>query len=122
MTEIAGYLFSVLAGFAALFQMALVAGAPWGERTLGGRWPGTLPPALRPVAVLQAAIQLAMAAAVLSRAGIIALLPGWAFWVALALTVLSVGVHIVTPSGPERRLWLPVLILMLICGAVVALG
>ncbi|MHA1157636.1 MAG: hypothetical protein ACTSP2_02655 [Alphaproteobacteria bacterium] len=90
MTEIAAYLFSVLAGFAALFQMALVAGAPWGERTLGGRWPGTLPPALRPVA--------------------------------LALTVLSVGVHIVTPSGPERRLWLPVLILMLICGAVVAFG
>lgn len=29
------------------FHVAMICGAPWGHLTMGGRWPGALPPAAR---------------------------------------------------------------------------
>ena len=123
LTTMAALGFAGLAGVAALFQVALIAGAPWGALTLGGRFPGVLPMRRRPVAALQAAVQIAMAKAVLVEAGLVALpLPGWCIWASLILTGGSVGLHLVTPSAAERRLWLPVLCLMMICGGIVVIA
>ncbi|GAA6199924.1 hypothetical protein [Aquicoccus sp. SU-CL01552] len=123
LTTLAALGFAGLAGFAALVQLALIAGAPWGALTLAGRWPGALPMRLRPVAALQAALQMAMATAVLVEAGLVALrLPGWCIWASLILTGVSVGLHLVTPSAAERRLWLPILCLMMICGGIVIIA
>jgi hypothetical protein len=117
MSEIAAIGYAGLAALPILVQLALSLGAPWGVLTLGGRWPGTLPPALRVVTVLQAALLGAMAAAMLTRAGLIDLpLPGWSYPAALALTVLTLVSNTITPSRPERRLWMPVTGLMLLCG------
>ena len=41
------------------FQLALVAGAPWGEYTMGGQCKGRLPRSLRVVEAVSAVIMLA---------------------------------------------------------------
>ncbi len=123
LTTLAALGFAGLSGFAALFQVSLIAGAPCGALTLAGRWPGVLPMRRRPIAALQAAVQMAMATTVLVEAGLVALpLPGWCIWASLILTAVSVGLHLVTPSAAERRLWLPILCLMLICGGIVVIS
>nr|WP_272490853.1 hypothetical protein [Mesobacterium pallidum] len=104
-------------------QLALAAGAPLGRYTLGGRFPGRLPPAFRALALVQAALLAAMALAVLARAGIgPVVLPGWTFRATLGLTALTTLANLATPSVPERRLWGPVTLAMLGAALVVALG
>lgn len=89
------------------------AGASWGRFTVGGRFPGRLPPLWRGLALVQAALLLAMACAVLDRGGVIELsLSPWAFRGALGLTVLSLVANAASPSRPERLLWTPVLLAM----------
>jgi hypothetical protein len=85
---------------------------------VGGRFPGRLPPAWRALALVQAALLGAMAAAVLGRAGLgpAALAP--LFWPAFGITLLSLAANAASPSRPERLLWTPVIALM----AAAALG
>ena len=104
-------------------QLGLVLGAPWGRLTLGGRWPGRLPPAARLVALLQAGLLSAMALAILQGTGGAGLpwhwpLPGWASAAALVVTGVSLVLNALTPSQPERCLWVPVLTCMLVLGLV----
>jgi len=116
-------LYALLALVVALFQLALVAGAPWGHLAMGGTHPGRLPPRLRLAALAQAGINLLFAAVVLGRAGLIAPAPpGWLFWIALAMGGLSAVLNLITPSIPERRLWGPVALAMFVCIVRVALG
>jgi len=114
--ETAAVFYAILAVPPAFMQLALAAGAPFGEYTLGGRWPGKLPHAMRPVALLQACILITMATAVLDRSGVIEL--GWpaaAWWLAFAMTVLTCIANLATPSRPERRVWGPITVAMLVC-------
>ncbi len=66
-----------------------------------------------------------MAAVVMSRAGL--LLPDWAqvsvwlTWVIVAFSVVSVVLNTITPSAKERRVWLPVALVMLASSLTVAL-
>ena len=53
---------AILAGVA-LFQVALVLGAPWGEYTQGGSTAGSLPAGQRAVAAVSAVLLLVMAGA-----------------------------------------------------------
>ena len=53
------------------FQIALVAGAPWGEYTMGGQNKGTLPTQLRVGAAVSAVIMLAQAGHYLAQAGVL---------------------------------------------------
>lgn len=100
------------AGLAVLpvaMHLALAGGAPLGRFTLGGRFPGRLPGRWRGLAVVQAAVLVAMALAVLDRGGLIAAgLPNWSIWSVLGLTLLSTLANLATPSRPERLLWGPV--------------
>ena len=122
MIAAAGYLYAALALLSVLFQIALILGAPWGALALGGRWQHRLPLPIRLFALLQVAVLAAMALIVAARAGItdIPARPDWAFWLVLGLTALSAVGNLTTPSPPERRVWGPVTVVMLLCASIVA--
>lgn len=125
---VAALVFGLLSLVVAAFQLALVAGAPWGEFTLGGRWRGALPPDLRAIPLVSAALLVAMAVVVAARAGLFADPPfsegvaaGWA-WAVVAYCAVGSVANAATPSRRERALWLPVVLGMLASSLSVALG
>lgn len=105
------------------FQLALAAGAPWGEYAMGGAFPGTFPPAMRIAAVVQAALLAAFAGLVLVRAGV---LPGRAeatrrpVWGIVGLGAVSLALNLATPSPRERAVWAPVAAVLFATGLAVA--
>jgi hypothetical protein len=106
------------------FQVLLILGAPWGEYAMGGSFPGRLPPGMRALAALQAVVLSLLALVVLSEAGLVApdLEAGhpWLIWVAVAVAAAGVVVNTASPSPRERRLWVPVSLVMLSSSVVVA--
>lgn len=106
------------------FQIALAAGAPWGEIAMGGAFPGQFPPELRVAAVVQAVILLLLALIVLSRAGVAltkwSKVSRWAIWIAVVFSSLSLILNTITPSPRERAIWMPVALIMLISSLIVA--
>ncbi|GKY87792.1 hypothetical protein [Sinisalibacter aestuarii] len=119
----AAWLYALLALVLVLFQLALAFGAPWGHLAMGGRWPGRFPVRLRLGAVLQGALIALFALVVLGRAGAVSPAPpGWLFWIAVVFAAISAVMNLITPSIPERRLWGPVALLMLIAILRVAYG
>lgn len=126
MVAIAAGLFVVLAAFLFLFQLSVALGAPWGRLTQGGRHPGRLPPANRVAAAGSALLVAAFAGVVVIRAGWLA--PAWQdtvrpwVWVVVGFSALSLLANAASRSRAERALWLPVALLMLVTGLVVALS
>jgi len=114
--------FAAVAAGAIGFQLALALGAPWGAYAMGGRFPGRFPQPMRVAAVVQAAVIALLAAVVLARAG---LAPGpmasWAIWVVVGFSGLSLAMNAISPSAGERRIWVPVAVVMLASSLVVAL-
>lgn len=120
--EIAAGAFAILAAFPILGQLALVFGAAWGSITLGGRWPGVLPPRMRLAALAQATVLIALSVIALDHGGILHIgLPPAAIWVTVAVTCISAVLNNITPSRIERRLWGPVTILMALAALALAL-
>jgi len=106
-------IYAALVALPLAMQLAVALGAPLGRFTVGGRFAGRLPPLWRGLAVVQAGLLAAMAAAVLDRGGVIALdLPPVAFWLALGMSILTLLANAISPSRPERRLWTPVALAM----------
>ncbi len=124
-TIIAAYIFIALVVLVVAFQLALAAGMPWGHLTWGGRFSGTLPRPMRAISLVTTIILVLFGLIVGVRAK--ALFLKWnyfansAIWFVVAYCGLGVGANAVTPSKWERIIWLPVVILMLICSTVVAL-
>jgi phosphatidylglycerophosphate synthase len=124
-TTVAAIIYLFITAGVVAFQFALAFGVPWGSYAMGGKFPGRFPPAMRASAVGQAALLGLMAAVVMSRAGL--LLPDWAqvsvwlTWVIVAFSVVSVVLNTITPSAGERRVWLPVALVMLASSLTVAL-
>ncbi len=121
--------YALLTAFVCAFHLAMIAGAPWGHLTMGGRWPGRLPMEGRISAGVSALLLIGLLGLVAARAGLVdpdgplvALLhlPVWSFWLVPAWLALGVVLHILTPSKAERLLWLPVLIGLL--GAALTVG
>jgi hypothetical protein len=119
---VAALIFALLAVIVFAFQIALVAGARWGHLTMGGRHPGKLDSKGRVAAIFSAILYVPMVAAVLSAAGLGLAWPRWTLWAVVAVMALSSIANAVTPSAPERRLWLPVVLTMLAYTLVVALA
>lgn len=101
------------------FQVALIAGAPWGRLTQGGQNAGALPVAGRIAAALSILVLAGMAMAILSAAGFWPGWPGWSAWVVLGLQSVVVVLNWITPSKAERKLWGPITTIMLILAATV---
>jgi hypothetical protein len=95
------------------FQIALIAGAPLGPWTQGGRHPGKLPVSGRLIAVMSIPVLVFQALAILSAAGFPGLdWPRWAGWVALGISCLTATLNGITPSARERAVWFPVTLVM----------
>lgn len=120
----AAILYAIVSLVVIAFQIALAAGAPWGEFAMGGAFPGQFPPELRVAAMVQAMLLAGMAAVVLARAGLI--LPGWSrssrwlIWFVVAFAVVSLILNLITPSARERLIWAPIAFLLLLSSAIVA--
>ena len=124
---IAALIQAVIALGVAIFQIALVAGAPLGEYTMGGQHPGKLPGQFRVTAAVSAIIMVAQSGHYLAQAGILnpALSPGqnaivnW-FWFGFA--VLGLIVNSISRSKKERNLGVPVLLVSAVTTLIVALN
>ena len=108
------------------FQVALVAGAPWGEYTMGGQKTGTLPRGLRISAAISAVIMLAQCGHYLAQAGVLSPLLDSTWntvvnWAWFGFTVFGLVLNSISRSKKERNLWVPVLLVSTICTLFVAL-
>ncbi|MCB1684155.1 MAG: hypothetical protein R3E82_18640 [Pseudomonadales bacterium] len=108
----AAFIYAVLCAGVILFQICLIAGAPWGHLTQGGGHTGVLPLRGRVIAAISILLLMMMAGAVLSGAGGWPNWPRWAAWGALGVQAVSMLLNWITPSGAERRLWGPVTTVM----------
>ena len=126
MSDAAAVLFAVVIAGVVAFQIALALGAPWGAYAMGGAFSGRLPPRMRVAAVIQAFVLGVLAIAVLSDAGIIlpaiAATAPWLVWAAVAVSVLSLILNVISPSPGERRIWGPAALVLTITSGLVALG
>ncbi|MBV7380238.1 hypothetical protein [Maritimibacter dapengensis] len=110
---IAGVAYLLCAAGVVAFHIAMLFGAPWGNLTMGGRFPGRYTGARKLVSLSQIAIIVALSAMVAGSAGFIGWTPPrWALWLALGISGLSVLANGATPSAPERQIWLPVTLVM----------
>lgn len=110
-----------------LFQIALTFGAPWGEWAMGGQHPGVLPTNYRIATAISAVIMLAQSGHYLAQAGLLTpLLPpelnAAANWFWFGLGVLSLILNAISRSKKERNLWVPVLLVSVVCTLIVALN
>ena len=124
-TELAAITYAVATAGVIAFQVALALGAPWGAYAMGGTFPGSLPAGMRVAALVQAAILGLLAAIVLSTAGLalssLAEAFPWLIWLVVAIAAASVVLNAISRSAGERRIWLPVGIVLLACSLAVAL-
>ena len=124
MVKAAAYSFIVLTAGVVLFQLALVAGMPWGEAAWGGAYPGVLPPAMRFASAASALLLTQLGAVIALRARLRGnpsrTMIKKAAWGVVAFCVLSVMLNAITPSVIERVIWLPVTLAMLVSSVVVA--
>ena len=126
MIEAAAIVFSVVTAGAVAFQIGLALGAPWGAYAMGGAVPGRFPPRLRVAAAAQAVLLTAFIAIVLSSAGLVTLplltdLPSL-IWLVVAFSALSLVLNAISRSPGERRIWVPVALVMLGSSLVVAVS
>jgi hypothetical protein len=125
-TAVAAIVFGIAIAGIVGFQIALALGAPWGAYAMGGTFPGRFPPRMRVAAVVQAVVLALVGIVVLSHAGLlvpaIAEAVPWAVWLAVGLSGVSLVLNAITPSAGERRLWVPVAVVLLVSSLVVALS
>ena len=114
MTQAAVFVFGFIIAAVLVFQVCLIAGAPWGRLTQGGRNEGVLPASGRVAAFLSIPLLLCMFAGIASAAGMPPNWPAWTGWVALCVQALSTVLNWITPSRPERLLWGPITTAMLL--------
>lgn len=126
MTAFAAIAATVVLGLLAVFQLALVAGAPLGHLAWGGQ-SRVLPTRLRIGSVVSIVIYALIAALLLERAGLIRLFgdPGFiqiAAWVVFAYFALGILLNAISRSKPERYTMVPVTIVLAALSLLVALG
>ena len=126
MTTTAAILFSIVTLGVIAFQIALAVGAPWGAYAMGGAFPGRSRPGWGGAAAGMAALLGLLVLIVLSSAGLIIVpmltgLPSL-IWLVVAFSAVSVVLNAASRSAGERRIWVPVALLMLASSLVVAVS
>jgi len=120
---LAALLHAVVTAFAVAFQLGQAAGAPWGEYAMGGAYPGPFPPAMRALAMVQAGVLAGLSLIVLARAGRVGSLPEGLdrlAWLPVAFAAISTLLNLASRSLRERRLWVPLGLVLLACSLIVA--
>lgn len=120
------YIFIALSAVIIIFQFGLALGLPLGEYTLGGKFPGKLPPAMRIAALFQIIILLIFTFIVTARAGI-----GFmeyhnfsriAIWFVFTFFIPGTILNVSSPSKKERIVMGPANIIALITVLITALS
>lgn len=111
----------------AVFQWTLVLGSPFGEYTLGGQHKGKLPRNLRLVSAFSMLVNLAIAGHYYAQTGAVQTLLNTelneiANWALVGFFAIGLSMNAISRSKKERNLWVPVLIVSLICAIFVAFG
>ena len=109
----------------ALFQIAIVLGAPLGEYSYGGQNPGVLKLPFRIASVFSALVMFAVAGHYLAQLGVFTPLldpagnsiANWGFAVFAGLSAMA---NNITRSQKEKRLWGGTTIAMLLAAVIVA--
>lgn len=126
MPAVAAIAFACVTAIVVAFEVALALGAPWGAYAMGGARPGRFPAAMRASAIGQAVVLAFLAVIVLADAGLglptVSESFRWLIWLAVAFSAVGVVLNAITRSAAERRLWLPVALVMLVSSLVVALS
>jgi hypothetical protein len=123
----AAFVQSLIALGVVVFQVALVAGAPWGEYTMGGQNKGRLPRSLRIGAAVSAVIMLAQAGHYLAQAGLVPKLldptgNNVVNWIWFGFSIAGLILNSISRSKKEKNLWVPVLLASSVCTLLVALN
>ena len=124
-TAVAALVFAVAAAGVVAFQIALALGAPWGRYAMGGAFPGRFPPPMRVAALVQGLLIGLLAVGGLSTAELV--LPElvdafpWFAWIAVVVSALAVALNAISRSAGERRIWVPVALILLVTSLLVAL-
>lgn len=122
---VSAIIFTTLTGIVIIFQGCLAAGVPWGEASMGGRYPGKYPPKMRFIAVMNILILGFIAAIVLSDANLmfpqLNPISTIVIWIIVAFYIIGTIMNTITPSKMER-IWAPVTLIQLITSLVVAIS
>lgn len=125
MTPIAAWLACAMLAVLAVFQAALVAGAPIGHFAWGGQ-NRVLPRNLRIGSVVSIVLYAGFAAIILQRAGVHAMLPqpvvDIGIWVIAGYLALGIPLNAISRSKPERFTMTPVVTLLFLLILTVAMG
>lgn len=122
---IAPLIFCALLAGLALFQAALVAGAPLGRFAWGGQH-RVLPSQLRIGSIVSIVLYALFAVIVLDRAGLwridlLAAVRPYLIWVLAAYMGIGIVMNAISRSRPEQLVMTPVAAVLAACGVVVAL-
>jgi hypothetical protein len=97
---------------------------PWGEASMGGKFPGKYPPKMRIVSLINSLILIFIAVIVLVKADILLQqyksISNIAIYFVVGFSAVATILNIITPSKIERKLWAPVALLLLITSIIVA--
>ena len=110
----------------ALFQLAIVFGAPFGEYAFGGQAVGVLPARLRVTSAISTLMLLVFAGHYLAQLNVLTrLLPddqnAISNWVMVGFNLLAAVMNNITRSKKEKQLWGSTTIAMLVASVIVAL-
>lgn len=126
MTEtVSAIVFTALTGVVIVFQACLAAGVPWGEASMGGRYPGKYPPKMRFVAVINMILLGFFAAITLSEASLLfpclKSISGVGIWMVVVFFFFGTIMNTITRSKIER-IWAPVALVQLITSFIIAIS
>ena len=126
MTEIAAIAACTILAALAVFQAALIAGAPIGGFAWGGQHE-VLPPRLRVGSAVSIVLYAVFAFVILERAGLAAIFgnPGFAqvaCWVLFGYFMLGIVMNGISRSKPERNTMVPVSLVLAALVLLVAAG
>lgn len=122
---VSAIIFTIFSGVVIIFQGCLAAGVPWGEASMGGKYPGKYPPKMRIVAIINMLILGFISAIVLSEADL--LFPqlnnisNIGVWVIVVFFVIGTIMNSISPSKKEH-IWIPVTVIQLITSLIVAIS
>ncbi|MFT6534466.1 MAG: hypothetical protein ACJAS7_000496 [Alpinimonas sp.] len=126
MTIVAAITFTVLSTLLAIFQLALVLGAPLGRFVWGGQ-NDVLPTRLRRGSLFAILLYIGFSVIVLAASGALSIavlepVGGLLSWMIVVYLGFGVLMNVFSRSKPERFVMTPVTLILTVCALIVALG
>jgi hypothetical protein len=121
---ISAIVFAILSVAIILFHLGLTLGMPWGEASMGSKYPGKYPPKMRVVSFINIFILIIIGVTVLTEAELIfprlKSFSNTAIYFVVSFSALETILNLITPSKIERKIWAPVAVILLVTSIIVA--